>query len=102
MNVEEFRKLETYKKDETSKKIVDWSVVIKDLCSKKQVFNFKTFKSTVQRLFPQKTSLNYSEMYRVLESLKKKDSKYEVECRMTQDKEVVYLIVKKEEKSEKT
>lgn len=103
ISLEEFKNLRIVEKTEKRVKKVDWSLVIEELISKKQVFDFKTFKEVVLRLNKAKTSLNYSEMYRILESLKKQEN-IVVDCRKTQDDRIVYLVTrkKKEETTKKT
>lgn len=92
MNIEQFRKLEQVVKGEGKKRIVDWSKVLDKVAG--TVFNATGFEATVQKLFPLKTKgVNYSEMYRVMESWTKTGNS--IESRKDENGKIWYMVVKK-------
>lgn len=97
INIEQFRKLPQVVKGEGKNKIVDWSKVRDAVVGKP--FTAAMFEEQVQKLFPEKKAVNYSEMYRVLESWGKHG--YLVEQAMTEEKRVVYLVTKVETEQKK-
>jgi len=90
MDLKKFRKMKVHVREKTQKKkIVDYEKVLEEI--KGRVVTYKEVRDLILRLFKEKEKFYYSEFYRFIETLQKRDD-LRVETREDNFGRVYYLI----------